>query len=84
LYFCCAIAQKTTILSLESQNLSLSEQLTKKADVELQLAKAREHINELSQRQDQLQKALDNATDYILELEEKVYKANKTSLELLK
>ena len=28
--------------------------------------------------------ALENATDYILELEEKVYKANKTSLELLK
>jgi len=31
-----------------------------------------------------LQRELDNATDYILELEEKVYKANKTSLELLK
>jgi hypothetical protein len=31
-----------------------------------------------------LQKELENATDYILELEEKVYKANKTSLELLK
>ena len=27
---------------------------------------------------------MDSATDYILELEEKVYKANKTSLELLK
>ena len=27
---------------------------------------------------------MDTATDYILELEEKVYKANKTSLELLK
>lgn len=27
---------------------------------------------------------MENATDYILELEEKVYKANKTSLELLK
>jgi hypothetical protein len=27
---------------------------------------------------------LEHATDYILELEEKVYKANKTSLELLK
>ena len=33
---------------------------------------------------DNLQKELDHATDYILELEEKVYKANKTSLELLK
>ena len=31
-----------------------------------------------------LQSELENSTDYILELEEKVYKANKTSLELLK
>ena len=31
-----------------------------------------------------MQKELENATDYVLELEEKVYKANKTSLELLK
>jgi len=31
-----------------------------------------------------LQKELEDASDYILELEEKVYKANKTSLELLK
>ena len=33
---------------------------------------------------DTLQKEQENATDYVLELEEKVYKANKTSLELLK
>ena len=33
---------------------------------------------------EKLQQELENATDYILELEEKVYKANKTSLELLK
>ena len=33
---------------------------------------------------DQLRVELENGTDYILELEEKVYKANKTSLELLK
>ena len=32
----------------------------------------------------QLQKELETASDYILELEDKVYKANKTSLELLK
>ena len=35
-------------------------------------------------QKDTVQKELENATDYILELEEKVYKANKTSLELLK
>lgn len=31
-----------------------------------------------------MQKELEQSTDYILELEEKVYKANKTSIELLK
>lgn len=31
-----------------------------------------------------LQTGLGDSTDYILELEEKVYKANKTSIELLK
>lgn len=43
---------------------------------------AREEVNRTAR--DQLRKDLENATDYILELEEKVYKANKTSLELLK
>ena len=75
---------KTTILSLESQNLSLNEQLAKKADVENQLAIAREHVNQMIGQKDNLQRELENSTDYILELEEKVYKANKTSLELLK
>ena len=31
-----------------------------------------------------MQKEVEQATDYVLELEEKVYKANKTQLELLK
>lgn len=31
-----------------------------------------------------LQQEVESASEYILELEEKVYKANKTSLELLK
>ena len=31
-----------------------------------------------------MQKELETASDYILELEDKVYKANKTSLELLR
>jgi len=45
---------------------------------------AREQIDQLNEQKSTLQGELDNATDYILELEEKVYKANKTSLELLK
>lgn len=75
---------KTTILSLESHNLSLSEQLAKKADVESQLSIARDHVNQMIGQKEKIQQELENSTDYILELEEKVYKANKTSLELLK
>ena len=75
---------RTTILSLESRNLSLNEQLAKKADVENQLAIARDHVNQMIGQKENIQRELENSTDYILELEEKVYKANKTSLELLK
>jgi chromosome segregation ATPase len=45
---------------------------------------ARQSLDQMNQQKDTLQNELDTATDYILELEEKVYKANKTSLELLK
>jgi chromosome segregation ATPase len=45
---------------------------------------AREHIAKLDEEKNTLQKELETASDYILELEEKVYKANKTSLELLR
>ena len=68
----------------KSTIISLQEIIYKKQDVEAQLAEAlaREEQNRLAR--DQLRKELESATDYILELEEKVYKANKTSLELLK
>jgi len=45
---------------------------------------AREHIAKIDEEKNTLQKELETASDYILELEEKVYKANKTSLELLR
>ena len=45
---------------------------------------ARDHIASIDSQKLQLQKELETASDYILELEDKVYKANKTSLELLK
>lgn len=73
-----------TVLKHESTIISLKEVITKKEDVENQLAQANDHVNELFAQKENLQKELENATDYILELEEKVYKANKTSLELLK
>jgi chromosome segregation ATPase len=62
----------------------LRETLKKKEDVEDQIRMAREHIAEQDAQKQQLQKELETASDYILELEEKVYKANKTSLELLR
>ena len=55
-----------------------------KRDVEDHHASSKEQIQELLEQKQALQAELENATDYILELEEKVYKANKTSLELLK
>lgn len=39
---------------------------------------------QLEQQKEVLQREQETASDYILELEDKVYKANKTSLELLR
>ena len=52
--------------------------------MEAQLEEALEREQDNMAARDNLQKELENATDYVLELEEKVYKANKTSLELLR
>lgn len=73
-----------TILGQKGKINSLEEVLAKKEDVEDQLAEALESLDKNNEARENLQKELENATDYILELEEKVYKANKTSLELLK
>jgi len=63
---------------------ALEEDLYKKKDVEQQLKECLHREKENQTGRDKLQDELQNATDYILELEEKVYKANKTSLELLR
>jgi len=62
----------------------LREVIARKEDVEDQLAMARGEIARLDAQKMQLQKELETASDYILDLEDKVYKANKTSLELLR
>jgi len=64
--------------------MSLEEILSKKTDVEIQLEECLRREQDNQAARDNLQKELEDASDYILELEEKVYKANKTSLELLK
>jgi chromosome segregation ATPase len=58
--------------------------LEKKHDVEEQLKDVRELLRQYDEQKLQMQKELETASDYILELEDKVYKANKTSLELLR
>ena len=71
------LVQNSTITALEAD-------LYKKRDIEQQLQEALQREKEGQIARDHIQTELENATDYILELEEKVYKANKTSLELLK
>lgn len=58
--------------------------MTKKDDVEEQLKDVRGLLGQYEAQKLQMQKELETASDYILELEDKVYKANKTSLELLR
>ena len=68
----------------DSEILSIDEALKKKEDVERQLEECLQREQDNQKGRDDLRVELENGTDYILELEEKVYKANKTSLELLK
>lgn len=55
-----------------------------KHDVERQLATAMEHKHQIDAAKDELNKELENASDYIVNLEEKFFQAKKTSLDLLK
>jgi uncharacterized coiled-coil DUF342 family protein len=73
-----------SILQLESKVLQQEQDLKVNEDIADQLAKCQQQLQESMDARDQLQKEVETASDYILALEEKVYKANKTSLELLK
>jgi chromosome segregation ATPase len=64
--------------------LALENVLTVKQDVEKQLAMALEHNQQIDSAKDELNKELENASDYIVRLEDKFYEAKKTSLDLLK
>jgi len=72
------------VLELNSTTIELREIITQKRDVEAQLDRARDQISHLDSQKSQLIKEIETASDYIIEMEEKVYKANKTSLELLR
>ena len=78
------ISKEGTILDQQREIASLNQVLAQKTDVEAQLDEAMQREEDNKAARENMQKELDGATDYVLELEEKVYKANKTSLELLK
>lgn len=71
-------------MTLETKIVALNGELTKKIDVEKQLIAAQTHIIQLSEAKVKLQIELENASDYITELEEKFYKSQQTALELLR
>jgi DNA repair exonuclease SbcCD ATPase subunit len=75
--------QSTTILQLQNEIQRITHELNVRIDVEAQLADARRHIQELEAQKDKLKKDLTIASDYLIEQDEKVHQANKTSLELL-
>ena len=68
----------------EAQALQHQQYLAHKNDLVDQLSSALSLAKRGSDQHEARQAELDAATDYILGLEEKVYKANKTALELLK
>lgn len=72
------------VITHESYILELKVTLEAKVDVEDQLRMAREHAAVLDDAKNKLQIELENASSYIIELEEKFYKSQQTSLELLK
>jgi hypothetical protein len=58
--------------------------LQRKGDIESQHAESLNREGQGNEGRIKLQGEVDSCTDYILQLEEKVYRAHKTSLELLK
>ena len=76
--------QAQSNLELNSTILELKETIRQKEDVEDQIEMARKQVQNVDEQKLKMQQELETASDYILELEEKVFKANKTSLELLK
>lgn len=75
--------QNTTILQLRNEIQRITHELNVRIDVEKQLNDSRRYIVELETQKDKLKKDLTIASDYLIEQDEKVLQANKTSLELL-
>lgn len=73
----------STNLDLQSDVEQLNEILSTKEDLEQQLQESSSFVGSLQSQKDQVAKELDNAGDYLLEVEEKCNKANRTAHELL-
>ena len=71
-------------LQSESEILALNALLKQKVDVEDQLRMAKETISQVEKAKQILQRELENASAFIIELESKFLKAQQTSLDLLK
>ena len=78
------LTQTQTILQLTSTIREQEQLLKVQGDVANQLARQQELNAQLMEQKRKMQREVDTASDYIVALEDKVYKANKTSLELLK
>lgn len=76
-------SQNQTILQLNNHIIRVEQELKIRIDVERQISEARLHIKDLEAQKDKLKRDLTIASDYLIEQDEKVYQANKTSLELL-
>lgn len=63
--------------------MRLEQELKVRIDIEIQLRTALENVWILTEQKEKLKKDLDTASDYLLEQDDKVYKANQTSLALL-
>ncbi len=75
---------ETTRNELEQLIDSLNDKLEALKDIKAQLSGAKAVNEELVQEKDKLRQELNTAGDFMIDLEEKVHKANNTSLELLK
>ena len=75
--------QSTSILQLQNEIQRITHELKVRIDVEAQLAEARRLISDLEMQKSELKKHLTIASNYLIEQDEKVSQANKTSLELL-
>ncbi|CAI2371324.1 unnamed protein product [Moneuplotes crassus] len=75
--------QSTALLQLQNEIQRITHELKIRIDVESQLSESRNLVEELEAQKAELKKQLTIASDYLIEQDDKVHKANKTSLELL-